>query len=161
MKKLTTLILAFACLLTLCACGGEEGSKTEEPKELSLDLAELSASMLEKMGATSPELNENMMLNMYGISADDCAEMKVFSDFDATKCNEIWLLKAKDEAALENVKTLAQNRVDALIAQSQNYNADVYAASQDARIEVRGLYLMLVVTTNGDSSEVAELFLNA
>jgi len=157
MKKLIALALAFVFALSLCACGGQE----QEEKEVSLDLGALSAQMLEKMGVAAPELNANMALNLYGLSDTDCGEMKVFSDYDATKCNELWLIKATNEESVETVKELAQKRVDALLAQSQNYNADVYAASEAARIEVRGLYVMLVVTTAGDADQVAELFLNA
>lgn len=158
MKKIIAFILACVCMLSLCACGVEQ---QEENTELVLDLAALSTSMQEKIGLTLPQLNQNMALNLYGLSSEDYAEMIVLSDYDATKCNEVWLIKAANENALANVETLAQNRVNALIAQSNNYNADVYAASNDARIETRGLYLLLVVTTAGDSGEVADLFLNA
>lgn len=159
MKKLIALLLALSCLFVLCACGSETEEKEE--KEVSLDLAALSQQAIEKIGVPMPQLNENMALNMYGLSAEDCAEMYVYSDYDATKCNELWLIKAADEAALENVKTYAQNRVDSLLQQSNNYNADVYAASQKAEIEVRGLYLMLCVSTAGDSAKVAKLFTEA
>lgn len=159
MKKLIALLLALSCLFTLCACGGEE--EKEEEQEVALDLSALSGQIIEKIGVPMPQLNENMLLNMYGLSAEDCAEMYVYSDYDATKCNELWLIKAADEAALENVKNYAQNRVDSLLQQSNNYNADVYAASQEAKIETRGLYLMLCVTTAGDSSAIADMFVKA
>ncbi len=159
MKKLIALLLALSCLFALCACGGETEEKEE--KEVTLELSALSQQMIERIGVPMPQLNENMLLNMYGLSTEDCAEMYVYSDYDATKCNELWLIKAADEAALEDVKTFAQNRVDSLLQQSNNYNADVYAASQKAEIEVRGLYLMLCVTTAGDASAVADMFLNA
>ena len=158
MKKLIAVLLALSCMFALCACGAEE---EEEVTEEILDLAALSTEIIEKIGVPMPQLNENMALNMYGLSNEDCAEMYIYSDYDATKCNELWLIKANDEAALENVKTFAQNRVDSLLQQSNNYNADVYAASQKAAIEVRGLYLMLCVSTAGDSAAVAEMFLNA
>ena len=157
MKKLIAVLLALSCMFALCACGVEE---EEEVTEEILDLAALSTEIIEKIGVPMPQLNENMVLNMYGLSNEDCAEMYIYSDYDATKCNELWLIKANDEAALENVKTFAQNRVDSLLQQSNNYNADVYAASQKAAIEVRGLYLMLCVSTAGDSAAVAEMFLN-
>lgn len=159
MKKLIAFLLTLSCLFTLCACGGEEEEKEEKGAEL--DLSALSQQIIEKIGVPMPQLNENMALNMYGLSTEDCAEMYIYSDYDATQCNELWLIKAADEAALENVKTYAQNRVDSLLQQSNNYNADVYAASQKAEIEVRGLYLMLCVSTAGDSAEVAKLFLEA
>ena len=157
MKKLIALLLALCCLFVLSACG--EAEKPEESKDL--DLHALSQQMQEKLGVTIPELNQNMVLNMYGLSTEECAEMLVYSDYDATRCNEIWLIKAVDEAALEQVKTLAQSRVDSLLDQSRNYNADVFAASEEARIETRGLYLLLVVTTAGEAGDIAELFLNA
>ena len=159
MKKLIAILLALSCLVALCACGAEK--EEQEVKETALDLAALSDEIIEKIGVPMPQLNENMALNMYGLSAEDCAEMFIYSDYDATKCNELWLIKANDEAALENIKSFAQNRVDSLLQQSNNYNADVYAASEKAEIEVRGLYLMLCVSTAGDSAAVAELFLNA
>lgn len=159
MKKLIALLLALCCLFAFAACGNSGAQ--EENKELELDLKALNQQMQEKIGVTIPELNQNMALNMYGLTTDDCAEMLVCSDYDATKCNELWLIKAASEESLEQVKSLAQSRVDSLIDQSNNYNADVYAASQDARIETRGLYLLLVVTTAGDSGEIADLFLNA
>ena len=158
MKKLIALLLALCCLFVLCACGEKEET---ENKEIALDLAALGQKMVEKIGVIIPQKPENKLLNEYGLSSDVCAEMMVYSDFDITKCNEIWLIKANDAAALETVKTLAQARVDSLLQQSNNYNAEVYAASQAAKIEVRGLYLMLCVTTAGDSAAIADMFLNA
>ena len=158
MKKLIALMLALVCVFALCACGAEE---EEETVEVTLDLTALSGEMIQKIGEEMPQLSEMMALNLYGLTTEDCAEMLVYSDYDATKCNELWLIKAADEAALDNVKAMAQNRVDSLLQQSNNYNADVYAASQDAKIEVRGLYVMLCVSTASDSAEIAELFKNA
>ncbi len=158
MKKLIALLLALSCLFVLCACGEKEEN---ENKEIALDLPALGEKMVEKIGVIIPQKSENKILNEYGLSSEDCAEMLIYSDYDATKCNEIWLVKATDEASLETIKTLAQSRVDSLLQQSNNYNAEVYAASQAAKIEVRGLYLMLCVTTAGDSAAVADLFLNA
>lgn len=163
MKKLIALLLALSCVFALCACedtDSKDDSPQNEPAQ-ELDLTALGQQMTEKMNVTLLPLPENMLLNQYGLSAEDCAQMLVYSDYDGTKCNEVWLVEAVDETALENVKTLAQNRVDSLLTQSNNYNADVYAASEEARIETRGLYLALVVTTSADSGEVMDLFLNA
>ena len=165
MKKLIALLMALCCLFAFVACGNSaepaQSNGEQEQTEKGLDLQALNGKIQEKLGVVSPELNQNMVLNMYGLTAEDCAEMVVCSDYDGTKCNEIWLIKAASEESLAAVKSLAQSRVDSLLDQSKNYNADVYAASGDARIETRGLYLLLIVTTAGDSGDIAELFLNA
>ena len=159
MKKLIALLLAVVCIFSLCACDGKE-EQEEQEKEVSLDLPALAQQISEEIGVIMPLVAANKALNEYGLSDEDCDEIYAYADVDFNKCNELWLVKAKDEATLENVKTYAQNHVDQLLLQ-QTYNAEVFAAAENAKMETRGLYFMLCVTTAGDAASVVDIFNNA
>ena len=94
MKKMISLLLALALMLTLAACGG----KAEEP--VSIDVKAL----YESYGQYMPDmffLDEDTMMNFLGISVEDCVQYQVAICAEGMRADEVWLMEAKDAAALE------------------------------------------------------------
>ncbi len=141
MKRIFALILVLCTVFSLAACGGEE--KKETP--VTLDLA----AMYTKMEASLPEmvpLNEDAMLNRYGIRAELVSEALVYICLDGLKADEIWLLKAADDAAMTDLEKLAQSRMQAKDEESVTYSPEQNKIVKQGKILKRGDYLALIVS---------------
>ena len=138
MKKLIAFVLAAAMMLSLAACGGKADTK-------SVDLNALYESYAQYM----PEmfsLDEDTMMNFLGIDAADCANYAVYTCGDGLRADEVWLIEAKDEAALGRLKEMAEARMQAKVNETISYVPDQYVIVEQGVILTNGLYLALLVS---------------
>ena len=101
MKKAISVMLVLALMLCLAACGG----KTEEAVKIDVN------ALYESYGQYMPDMffpDEDTMMNFLGISVEDCAQYKVAICAEGMRADEVWLIEAKDAAALETLQQLAQ-----------------------------------------------------
>lgn len=163
MKRITAMILAAALLLCLAGCSEKTPAQTQPsttPQEAAepADMEKIYESMAEKM----PEMirmDETTMLNFCGIQAQDCVQVVAAICADGLITDEVWLIEAKDEAALERLKTLAENRLQAKGEESISYSPEQYEVVQKAQILTNGLYMALIVSPDVDV--LAEIFRSA
>ena len=144
MKKMISLLLALALMLTLAACGG----KAEEP--VSIDVKAL----YESYGQYMPDMffpDEDTMMNFLGISVEDCVQYQVAICAEGMRADEVWLMEAKDAAALENLKELAETRVQAKLDETVSYAPDQYVVVEKAVILTNGNYLALLISPDVDA----------
>ena len=139
MKKAMSLILALVLVLGLTACGG----KTEEI--VSVDVNALYESYAQYM----PEMffpDEDTMLNFLGISVEDCVQYKVAICAEGMRSDEVWLIEARDAAALEELQQLAQTRIQAKLDETVSYAPDQYVVVEKAEVLTQGNYLALFIS---------------
>lgn len=149
MRKLFTMILAMALLLSLTACGGETAPAAEA--------ADLQA-VYESMQDTLPEMivmDEDTMLNFFGIEAEDCLQVVTAICADGLRTDEVWLIEAKDEATLEEILALAETRLVAKADETINYTPDQYLVVEKAELLTEGNYLALLVSPDVDTLKAA------
>ena len=103
MKKIIALLLVFAMLLTVSACGSTKKS---------LDIDALYGS-LEQYLPEMFEPDEDTLLNFLGVQAADCTKYKIAICAEGLRVDEVWLIEAKDQAALERLPALAKHPVQA------------------------------------------------
>ncbi len=169
MKRLITMILAACMLLCMVGCGGEAPTQTQAPAEepVSTELTEVKEpvhmeTIYEVMAEQMPEMilmDETTMLNFCGIQAEDCKQVVAAICADGLITDEVWLIEAKDQAALDNLKALAETRLQAKADESITYSPEQYAVVQEAKILTSGLYMALLVSPDVDALE--EIFLAA
>lgn len=143
MKKTITLLLALTLLLGLAGCGG----KAEEPKHLDVK------ALYESYTQYLPEMfepDEATMLDFLGIAVEDCVQYQVAICAEGMRSDEIWLIEAKDEAALERLHQLAENRIQAKLEEAESYVPDQYAIIEKAELLTNGRYLALLVSPEVD-----------
>lgn len=152
MKKIIALVLTLVCLSLLGACG-----KTEQPPvtEKTRSLTEVYAEM-EKILPKMTEINQNSMLNLYGLDAQLYVEAKVTVCSDGLRADEVWLIRAKDEAALAKIKQFAENRITAKDEESITYSPEQNKIVKEGQILVDGLDLALLVSP--DVAQLVNLF---
>ena len=143
MKKILTLTLCALLVLSLAACGGKEPAK-------SADLNALYDTLTAAMPQMLP-MDETTMLNFQGIEIADCVQAKVAICAEGLRADEVWLIEAKDEAALEKLQALAEDRLEAKAEETVSYNPEQYAVVQKAQVFTEGNYLFLLVSPDVDS----------
>lgn len=175
MKRIWICLIALIMIVSLAACGQsapvqneepaeptteETGSepaetKAEEPQEIAVDLNELGG-QIEAVYPAMMILDAEMRFNFLGIKDEDCAQCVVLLCDDGMKADELWLLEAADDEALERLTQLAQQRMEAKAQETENYAPDQYEIVQKGKVLVSGRYLALIVTP--EVEQAAELF---
>ena len=149
MKKILAFVLAAACLLGLAACGNES-------ETLELDLQAIYDQMAAATDEEMVQIGQDRLLDLYGIKPSLCEEVLVYSYNSGMMAAEVWLIKATSPEALEQVKTLAEKRLNYLDAESLTYSPEMNKVVKKAQIICRGDYLALICSTNVDA--LAQIF---
>lgn len=139
MKKVISLLLVLSMVLALTACGGQK----EEAKTVDVN------ALYESCTQYLPEMffpDEDTLLNFLGIQASDCTQYKIAICAEGLRADEVWLIEAKDEAALETLKELGQTRIQAKLDETETYVPDQYLIVQKAELLTNGLYLALLIS---------------
>ena len=148
MKKFLSLILILALILSACGKSPEKG----------VDLQPVFNSLTENM----PEmlvLDETIRLNLLGINSADCRQVITAICADSVRADEIWLIQAKDTAALEKLTALAKTRVESQAEVCESYSPDQYAIVKEAELVTSGLYLALLI--GPDAASMKKTFTSA
>ena len=139
MKKMICAVLAVCLMLTLAACGNSE------QQAVSLDTAALYESFQQYL----PEMfypDEATLLNFLGIPAEDCVQYKVAICAEGLRADEVWLIEAKDDAAMQNLTELAQARIQSKLDETETYAPDQFLIVQKAAVLTNGRYLALFIS---------------
>lgn len=143
MKKMISVLLALAMMLSLAACGGKE-------EAVSVDVNTL----YESYGQHMPDMffpDDDTMMNFLGISLEDCVQYKVAICAEGMRADEVWLMEAKDAASLENLRQLAETRIEAKLDETFSYAPDQYVVVEKAVILTQGNYLALLISPEVDA----------
>lgn len=149
MKKLICMMLAAMMLLTFTACGGEKTVETTA-EAAPVDLNALYESMADKL----PEMilmDTDMLMNFCGIQAEDCTQVVAAIGATGLMTDEIWLVEAVDETALDRIEELANTRLKLKGEETVSYAPDQYEIVKEGKIIRSGLYLALIVTPEADA----------
>ena len=148
MKKLIVYLLAAACLLGLCACGGQES--------VNLDLNAIWTQMEAATDEEMTQISVERLLDLYGIKPDQCAEQLVYSYNSGMMAAEVWLIKASSPEALNELKAKAEKRLEYLDAESITYSPEMNKVVKKAQVIVRGDYLAMICSQNVEA--LAKIF---
>lgn len=151
MKKVFVLLLA-VLMVMLAGCGGQQSKVAE------MDMQAVYDSFVPSL----PEMllmDEDMMLNFCGIEAAQCEQAVVAVCSDGLRADEVWLIEAKDAAALKELEALAQSRLTRKGEESITYSPEQYEVVQAAQVITAGNYLAVIVTP--EAAALAELFQTA
>lgn len=159
MKKFACILIALM-LLMLAGCGAESTPETVPAEPVVLNMQEIYDSMtaVENMPEMLP-LDADMQMNFCGIDPADCAQAAVAICGNSLRTDEIWLIEAVDEAALERIQAAAQTRLTAKGEESITYSPEQYAIVQKAVMMTQDNYFALLVSP--DVETLADLFRTA
>lgn len=163
-KRLFAAFFAVFMILSLAACGdGTQGDGTEETTEavrFAPDLAALRTKMMADFEGVDPVPFEgDMLLDLYGIKAEDVAESACYMTMDGVFPQEIVMIKASSEEAAARVAAALEKRIEEVKIQSANYDPDNYALAQKCKVATRGVYVTMFLSPHFDA--MTELFNSA
>lgn len=159
MKRIVCLMLAVFCLMGLCACGdkssSDEGSGTAREN---INITEIKDTIISEIGIEGAyDMDTAMLLNMYGIEEADVEECASFTTMDGVFPDEIIMVKATDKDAADRVEEKLETRLEAVLTQSQNYDAENYAIAQKCKVIREGEVVALFISANHETMQ--EIFL--
>lgn len=143
MKKYIALLLA-VLMLCLAGCGGKDQTKNV------IDVQAVYDSMADVLPEMLP-MDEAMMLNFCGIKAEQCKQVVVAVCSDGLRADEVWLIEAVDEGALEELKNLADGRLTRKGEESITYSPEQYEVVKKAEVITAGNYLAVLVSPDVDA----------
>lgn len=148
MKKIVAVLLLVA-LLTGC------GASAKEVNMEQLYTAIQSVGMPEMVS-----LKADMMLDFYGIKAEDVKQAVVTVCSDGLRADEVWLLEAVSADAAAKLKGLAENRLKQKDAESVTYSPEQNAIVKKAFLTVEGNYVIMIVSPDVEAmtAKVNEAF---
>lgn len=147
MKRIITFFLLLSLMFVLAACGSGASKN--------VDLDGLYATFQETMPEMILLEDASLRLNLLGIQESDCEQVITAICADGLRTDEVWLIKAKDSAALARIQELAENRLYAKGAESVTYSPEQYAIVQKAETVMDDMYFFLLVSPDVDTLKAA------
>lgn len=141
MKKLLSLLLLAVMILTLSACGGG-GKQSAKSADLKAVLAKFT------FDGEMLEMDENDMLDVYGIQAADMKQFAAAVNTSGIDCDEVVLVEAKDADTASRVKEALDKRYQAKLNETENYLPDEYAVIKTCSVVMDGNYVAMIVAPN-------------
>lgn len=152
MKKLLSIILVSAVILSFAACGKTDDANPETtadtPKtEIKMDINAVLQKIIDETGLTEPNaVSSEAVSDIYFIDIDDISECAAGVTMDGTFPDEVIIIKAANDEAKERIKTRFNERLDDVKVQSQNYDAENYALAQECKVSEKGDYIALFIS---------------
>ena len=144
MKKIKTILAAaLALAVILCSCGSQGSGKK---------LSEVYSAI--KAEVTLSDMNEftdvSALDRFYGISSASVEDFAGGVNNSGVNMEEIVLVKAKDDAAADSIKTSLENRKQAKYNENKNYNPEQAEMIQKCSVERSGLYVSMILSPNAE-----------
>ena len=169
MKRMMLILLAAAMVFLLAGCGekkAEEPAATEAPAETA-EAAEAPAeesgkTLLERVEAAAKDagglapFDGDDLADMAGILAEDYTDF-VFLQGDVMEGREILALRAKDEAAAEKLAGQMEKYLERRREENRNYAPKAFQALSAARVERKGLLLVMISGGEAEAETAALL----
>lgn len=149
MKKLTIFAVSvmMAFVLTACSAGGGKMVLSDVYNDIK---AQVNLSEMNQLESTES------LDRYYGISAESVDEFAGGINNSGVEQEEIVLIKAKDKASAEGIKTALDNRYNAKLNENKNYNPQQAEMIEKCKVEQNGLYVSMIVSENAE--KITEIF---
>lgn len=163
-KRIAALLFASVLLLSTCNNSDDQALKVDGTgtEATTVDLEKTYNSMVSAAADGTPEMSimdEDMMLNLCGIKSEDISTAFVSVCSDSLRADEIWVIEAKDKAALDRITELANKRITAKDEESITYSPEQNKIVKNGQIIIKGNYFALIVSPDVDA--MAKIFKNA
>lgn len=146
MKKILICVLSLLMLASLTACGKEAAED--------VDLQKIYDSYQEYL-PDMMVLDDDTMFNSVGVNPEDCTQVIVAFCAAGLQADEVWLIQAKDQAALDRLLALAKTRQTAKEDEMEFYLPDQYVIVKESKTLTQGLYLAYLVSPHVQELQTA------
>ena len=146
MKKILVCVLSLLMLISLAACG-KNAAKDVDLQKIYDSYQEYLPDMM--------VLDDNTMFNLLGIKTADCTQVIAAVCSAGLQADEVWLIQAKDQAALDRLLALTKTRQTAKEDETESYLPDQYVIVKESKTLTDGLYLAYLVSPHVQELQTA------
>ena len=119
----------------------------DPPAENKVDLAAVRTAIVDQLGLVDPlNLDTDALNNLYGIDPSLIAQSASFTVAAGTFPDEVVMVEAVSDEAVATIQEKLQSRLDEVLVQSQNYDAENYKAAQSCQVRVNGRFVSLILS---------------
>ncbi len=144
MKKFLSIVLVLATVLAFAACGKKAVEPTAALINIYNEIAKTISMDYEKF-----ELSADDMIDYYGIESAKISELVAVQDACGYK-DEIVMIKAVDEAAAQEIASLLNEHIDYQKESMQNYDAAQFEILGKSKVDVKGQYVAMFISSSQD-----------
>ena len=139
----------FATLISGCSKSDKTILKTPE-------VSQIEESVMKGMDTTDMiKLDDKKLERVYGIKSEEIEGYFVYVSTSNVKADEIAVFKAKDTNGTEAIKTKIADRMVQLGTSFKDYLPEQYVFIEKHMLEVKGNYIFLVVSKDGEEIKTA------
>lgn len=144
MKKAIALLVAALMLFALTACGdkAEETAKNEESVK-NVSVQAVQDKIKADLGVELKAMTATALTKKYGLPKESIAESASFFAPGEVFDEEVFLIKATDGTAADQVEAKLQERLDSLRSQANNYSPETKAILDKCEVLRKGDYVAL------------------
>ena len=158
MKRIIALLLCLLCTVSLFACGAgsndETSNENNSQQTANVNLTEIKDSIITKLAIDGAmDMDTSMLLNLYGIDEADVKESACFATMDGVFPDEIVMVRATDSNASARIAEKLQTRLEAVLVQSKNYDAQNYEIAQKCKVITKGDIVALFISANHETMQ--------
>lgn len=115
-----------------------------------IDLQEFKAQIIHDFNVTDPlDLSEDRASSLYHIEPEDILESASFITMDGTFPDEVIILRAADADAAKRIENQFELRLEEIMNQSQNYDAENYALLKKCKIQKADTIVAIFISAKG------------
>lgn len=165
-KTIICIAVALLLILSLAACGdsGSSGSADSDPQPTVLSDDNSDAPVTEADTVEAKEINLSHVMDLlsqrfdfgemreiddseryYSISASDVKQFAAIISAQSKSYNEIILCEAADSAAVQQIETMLNRRLDVKLNTAKSYDKDEYAMVEQCAVKTSGRIVYLVI----------------
>lgn len=155
MKRIIAALLLVLSVCTLVACGNNaDGNKNTA---VTVDIAAVKAQILKDVAIVEPmELTTERACVQYYLDANDVKDSACLIAMGGAFPEEILMFEAKDSDAAKRIAEKLQTKLQDLLNQSANYDADTNALLKECKVETVGNYVTLFI--HAKHAQMREIF---
>lgn len=155
MKRIISLCIAAAMLLSAAACGSKEPAAPALKEEVTLQ--GLMDSISEEYGFAMPApLDETILTDLLDIDPGDVEEYAGYISMVMVSSDNLIAVKAK-EGKVEEIQGKLEARKDFEVRSFQQYLPDQYDKAQAGKVFTVGDYVFLVMIAGEDGDPAADI----
>lgn len=96
------------------------------------------------------ESNKTKVRRLYSINTNTLDQFAFYAPKTNMQANELLILKVKDQDDIDGIQENIENRIEKQANNFQNYSPDQYSILENYSLQIKGKYVILVVSEDVD-----------
>ena len=157
MKRIIAVLLLMICCMGLVACADKTADEKNTETEKVIDIASVKDKIISEFKLDDvTEINDKMLLNIYGIETADIKEYACFLKSKAVFSDEVFIIRATSQEAQERIAEKLESHLKSVLAQASGYDAEQEAVAKKCKVITESDVVALFISA--DHERMQEIF---